>query len=78
MVGLVEAFDFLDRAPEQIRLLSLSTTSYPFRIGQEQQSGGLMGWSTKLIETFLFGQAQSAIAVVRCLSSGLFHRIDYL
>ncbi len=79
MVGFVEAVDFLGRAPEQFRLLSLSTTSYPFRIGQKQQFGGLLGWSTKIIETLLFGQAQAAIAEACCLlRHGLFHRIDYL
>ena len=60
MVGFVEAVDFLGLAPEQIRLLSLSTTSYPFRIGQKQQFGGLLGWSTKIIEALMFGQAQAA------------------
>ncbi len=79
MVGFVEAVDFLDRAPEQIRLLSLSTTSYPFRIGQKQQFGGLLGWGIKIIETLMFGQEQAAVAQARCLlRHGLFHRIDYL
>ena len=79
MIGFVEAVDFLGQAPGQIRLLSLSTTSYPFRIGQKQQFGGLLGWSTKIIETLLSGQAQAALAEVRCLlRHGLFHRIDYL
>jgi len=79
MVGFVEAVYFLGQAPEQIRLLSLSTTSYPFRIGQKEQFSGLLVWSTKIIETLMFGQAQAAIAEVRCLlRHGLFHRIDYL
>jgi patatin-like phospholipase/acyl hydrolase len=79
MVGFVEAVDFLGQAPGQVRLLSISTTSYPFRIGQKQQFGGLLGWSTKIIETLMFGQAQAAIAEVRCLlRQGLFHRIDYV
>lgn len=74
MVGFVEAVGFLGLAPEQIRLLSLSTTRYPFRIGQKQQFGGLLGWSTKIIETLMLGQAQAAIAEVRCLlRHGLFH-----
>ena len=73
------AVDFLGQPPEQIRLLSLRTTSYPFRIGQKEQFSGLLGWSTKIIETLMFGQAQAAIAEVRCLlRHGLFHRIDYL
>ena len=78
MIVFVKAVDFLGQAPEQIRLLSLSTTGYPFRIGQ-QQFGGLLGWSTKIIETLLFGQVQATPAEVSCLlRHGLFHRIDYL
>ena len=32
MVGLVEALDFLEQTPDRVRMLSLSTTSYPFRL----------------------------------------------
>jgi patatin-like phospholipase/acyl hydrolase len=78
MVGLVEALAFLDKSPEQVRMLSLSTTSYPFRLDRPEQLRGLLGWAPKLIDTFMFGQAQAAVNMARCLlSRGTFHRIDY-
>jgi hypothetical protein len=71
--------DFLGQKPQDIRLLSLSATNYPFRIGERQQRGGLVGWGPKIIETLMFGQVQAAVAQARCLlRRGLFHRVDYL
>jgi hypothetical protein len=79
MVGVVEALDLLGRAPEDVRVLSLSTTSYPFRLDRPDQLRGLVGWAPKLIDTFMFGQAQAAVNMAACLlRRGLFHRIDYL
>jgi patatin-like phospholipase/acyl hydrolase len=78
MVGLVEAISFLDQQPEQVRILSLSTTSYPFRLTRPEQLRGLIGWAPKLIDTLMFGQAQAAVNMAFCLlRRGLFHRIDY-
>jgi uncharacterized protein len=78
-VGVVEAMDFLGQRPEDIRMLSVSATNYPFRIGEKQQRGGLQSWAPKIIETLMFGQVQAAVAQARCLlRRGLFHRIDYL
>jgi patatin-like phospholipase/acyl hydrolase len=77
IVGLVEALDFLGKPPEQIRMLSLSTTSYPYRIGHPDRPRGLVGWAPMLIDTFMFGQAQSSVNATSCLlKRGLFHRID--
>jgi hypothetical protein len=79
MVGLVEALDFLEQTPERVRLLSLSTTSYPFRLDRPEQLRGLVGWAPKIIDTFMFGQAQAAVNMAFCLlRRGRFHRIDYL
>jgi patatin-like phospholipase/acyl hydrolase len=79
MIGVVEALDFLGRSPEDVRMLSLSTTSYPFRLENPAQLRGLLGWAPKLVDTFMFGQAQAAVNQARCLlKRGLFHRIDYL
>jgi patatin-like phospholipase/acyl hydrolase len=78
MVGLVEAFDFLEQRPEQVRMLSISTTSYPFRLDRPEQLRGLVGWAPKLIDTLMFGQAQAAVNMAACLlRRGVFHRIDY-
>ena len=59
-------------------MLSVSTTNYPFRIAEPIQLGGLLGWGHKIIETFMFGQAQGAVAEAQCLLGDRFHRIDYL
>jgi patatin-like phospholipase/acyl hydrolase len=78
MVGVVEALDFFGRPADQVRLLSVSTTSYPFRMNQPAKLRGLVGWAPKLVDTFMFGQAQAAVNEARCLlRRGLFHRIDY-
>ncbi len=77
VVGVIEALDFLGQAPEQVRMLSLSTTSYPYRIGNPDRPRGLVGWGPELLDTFLFGQAQSSVNAAFCLlKRGLFHRID--
>ncbi|GAC1450702.1 MAG: hypothetical protein NVSMB9_35310 [Isosphaeraceae bacterium] len=79
MVGLVEALDFLKQTPEQVRMLSLSTTSYPFRLDRPEKLRGLGGWAPKILDTFMFGQAQGAVNMASCLlRRGRFHRIDYL
>ena len=79
MVGVVEALDFLGQAPEQVRMLSLGTTSYPFRLDNPDQLRGLLGWAPKIMDTFMFGQAQSAVNMAACLlRRGLLHRINYL
>lgn len=78
MVGLVEALDFLSQKPEEVRMLSLSTTSYPRRLVEPGQIGGFLAWAPKLVDTLMFGQARSAVAMATCLlRHGLFHRIDY-
>jgi len=78
MIGLVEALDFLGQTPPQVRMLSISTTSYPFRLDHPGQLRGLWGWAPKIIETFMFGQAQSAVDMAsRLLRYGYFYRVDY-
>src|SRR5262249_54034253 len=78
MVGLVEALDFLGQGLEQVRMLSISTTSYPFRLDRPDKLRGLVGWAPKIIDTLMFGQAQAAVNMASCLlRRGLFHRIDY-
>lgn len=74
MVGIVEALAFGGQRMEDLHLLSVSTTNYPFRIAEPIQ----LGWSRKVVETFMFGQAQGAVAQAQCLLRDRFHRIDYL
>jgi uncharacterized protein len=78
MVAVTEALDFLAQDPRDVRLLSISTTNYPFRISNSKRMGGILNWNSTIIETLMFGQAQGAIAMARCLlRKGLFHRVDY-
>lgn len=78
MVGVTEALDFLGQDPQDVRLLSISTTNYPFRISNPKRMGGILNWNSTIIETLMFGQAQGAIAMARCLlRKGLFHRVDF-
>jgi patatin-like phospholipase/acyl hydrolase len=78
MVGLVEALDFLAKQPEQVRMLSISTTNYPFRLDDPAKLRGVKDWLPKLVDTYMFGQAQSAVNMAFCLlRRGVFHRIDY-
>lgn len=79
MVGAVEALDFLGRDPADVRMLSISTTSYPFRLDRPDKLRGLAGWAPAILDTLMFGQAQAAVNMAACLlRRGLFHRIDYL
>jgi patatin-like phospholipase/acyl hydrolase len=78
MVGIVEAVAFCGQRLEDLRMLSVSTTNYPFRIAEPIQLGGLLGWGHKVVETFMFGQAQGAVAQAHCLLGDRFHRIDYM
>jgi patatin-like phospholipase/acyl hydrolase len=78
VVGIVEALAFCGQRLEDLQMLSVSTTNYPFRIAEPIQLGGLLGWSRKVVETFMFGQAQGSVAQAQCLLGDRFHRIDYL
>jgi uncharacterized protein len=77
MVGIVEAIEFCRQRLEDLRVLSISTTNYPYRLGDHQQRGGLIGWGPKILETFMFGQVQNAIAQATCLLRDRFHRVDF-
>src|SRR5262245_6653686 len=47
-------------------------------LDRPEQLRGLVGWAPKIIDTFMFGQAQAAVNMASCLlRRGLFHRIDY-
>jgi patatin-like phospholipase/acyl hydrolase len=78
MVGIVEAVGFCGQKLEDVHVLSISTTNYPFSIAEPIQLGGLLNWSRKVIETFMFGQVQGAVAQATCLLRDRFHRIDYI
>ena len=78
MVGIVEAVAFCGQRIEDINMLSISTTNYPFAIGHQAEGWGLLGWAPKIMETFMFGQVQSAVAQAQCLlGNDRFLRIDF-
>lgn len=86
VIGIAEAVSYCGRKLEDVHVLSISTTNYPFRIGERQQLGGLVGWVPKILETFMFSQAQAAVGEATCLLRDRtqsppvdrFHRIDYV
>jgi uncharacterized protein len=78
MVGLTEAVRFLGQDPRDVRLLSVSTTSYPFRLADTKRLGGVLNWNATLIETLIFGQEQGAVAQATCFLQERFHRITYV
>src|SRR3712207_8796371 len=53
VIGIAEAVSYCGQRLEDVHVLSVSTTNYPFRIGERQQLGGLVGWGPKIIETFI-------------------------
>jgi len=85
-VGITEALSFCGQSLPDVHVLSISTTNYPFRIGEDQQLGGLIGWAPKIIETFMFAQAQASVGLATCLLRDRsqpkpvdrFRRLDYL
>jgi uncharacterized protein len=86
VIGIAEAVSYCGRRLEDVHVLSVSTTNYPFRIGERQQLAGLVGWGPKIIETLMFAQAQAAVGEAICLlrdrtqspPTDRFHRIDYV
>jgi patatin-like phospholipase/acyl hydrolase len=86
VVGIIEAVSFCQQRLEDIHLLSISTTSYPFRIARPQQVGGLIGWAPKIVDTLMCAQVQGAVGSATCLlrdramdrRADRFHRIDYV
>ena len=86
VIGIAEAVSYCGQRLEDVHFLSVSTTNYPFRIGERQQLGGLVGWGPKIIETLMFSQAQAAVGEATCLLRDRtqsppidrFHRIDYV
>jgi patatin-like phospholipase/acyl hydrolase len=78
MVGIVEALAFCGQRLEDLDMLSISTTNYPFAIGHRAQGWGVWDWAPKIIETFMFGQIQGAVAQAACLlGTDRFLRIDF-
>jgi patatin-like phospholipase/acyl hydrolase len=78
VIGIVEAVRFCNCSLDEIHVLSISATSYPFRLGERQQLGGALSWSVKIIDTMMFSQVRAAIAEADGLLPARFHRIDHV
>jgi hypothetical protein len=77
LTGLFEAIDVLNRDPADIRLLSLSTTSYR-RKSRRRPADGLLEWLPIFLDALILGQEEAAVTGAKSLlSGGLFYRIDY-
>jgi patatin-like phospholipase/acyl hydrolase len=61
LVGITEAVRYFGRSLQDIRLLSVGTTSYPFRVSNHSaaQAMGLVGWARKAVDLL---QASSSLA----------------
>jgi patatin-like phospholipase/acyl hydrolase len=51
LIGITEAVRYFDRSLQEIRLLSVGTTSHPFRVSNHAQAQrmGLVGWALKAV-----------------------------
>ena len=75
MVGVTEAYSFLNIPLEEIEVLSLGTTTTPFNIAQHVDSG-IAQWNAGLIDLMFNAQVEAARAQANLLLKGRLHRID--
>jgi patatin-like phospholipase/acyl hydrolase len=81
MVGLVEAVAYLGRNLDEVRLLSLSTTSVPFHLSRAKQMGGLLRWAKPVVDALMRFQGEGSWAAAKSLldlRGGVYHRIDHV
>ena len=78
LAALFEAIDVLKKDPADIRLLSLSSTSYRPQ-SRRNDWAGTLAWLPRVIEMPMLGQTQAAVdGAKQLLREGLFHRIDFV
>jgi patatin-like phospholipase/acyl hydrolase len=77
LVGITEAFGFLNVPLEQIDVLSIGTTAEPFSIAQHKNSG-VVQWNAGLINLMFEAQVQGDIAQANVLVGGRMHRINHM
>lgn len=79
MVGLTEAVAYLGYDLDEVRLLSVSTTSVPYHISRARRMGGLLFWAKPIIDAQMRFQIEGSWAYAKSLLTrrgGIFHRID--
>lgn len=77
LVGLIEAIHFLNVPAEQIDILNISTTSSPFSVSQNAQSG-ISGWAKGLINLLMNAQVEASRSMSFLLTKDGFFNIDYM
>jgi SLOG cluster2/Patatin-like phospholipase/TIR domain len=75
-VGIIEAVAFCGRRLDDLELLSIGTTTFPFRLSDRARTGGYLAWASQVIDTFMFGQSHGSVAAAESLLGGRFLRID--
>ena len=75
LAAITEAVCFLNVPLDDIRVLSIGTTSAPFNIAENKNAGALQ-WNVGMINLMFEGQAESARAQARLLLKKRLYRLD--
>lgn len=77
MVGITEAHSFLNIPLDEIEVLSIGTTTSPFNIAKNVNSG-IVQYNAGLIDLMFNAQVEAARAQANLLLKGRLHRIDFV
>jgi len=75
MVGLIESIRHFGINQNDVRVLSIGTTTEPKSVGESQKSGGIISWARPAASTIMHAASVSAIENTGHLA-GYFLRID--
>ncbi|MGB5756689.1 MAG: CBASS cGAMP-activated phospholipase [Acidimicrobiales bacterium] len=78
VVALTEAVQFLGIPPSDIDILSVGTTTEPFKSSKRRNLGGVMQWGAGLIELLMTSQTQGVLAQAELVTNGGLFRINHL
>jgi patatin-like phospholipase/acyl hydrolase len=79
MVGLTEAVAYLGYNLDEVRLLSISTTSVPYHLSRAKRVGGILLWAKPVIEAQMRFQIEGSWSEAKSLLTrrgGAYLRID--
>ena len=62
MVALLESIYVLQQVPSEIEVLSIGTTEAPFDVARRQRMGGVLSWSTGIVQLLMQAQVDAAVA----------------
>jgi patatin-like phospholipase/acyl hydrolase len=80
-VALTEAIAYLGYDLDEIRMLSISTTSVPFFLSRSKRVGGVIGWAKPAVDAMMRFQAEGSWGVAKSLLTlrgGAYNRIDHI